>query len=184
MGRPESSKVSIRQETTEDHQKVFQLLEEAFKNEEFSDHREHYLVQRLRNDAKFIPELSMVAEIDNKLAGYILMTEAFIAGPEGSQKTLALAPIAVSIAFQKKGIGSKLMRYAHEKARELGYTSIVVIGHEDYYPKFGYQPAHIFGITFPFKVPEGNAFVMELEKDALLGVQGKVIYANTFLEAE
>lgn len=184
MERPEISKVSIRQETTEDHQKVFQLLEEAFKDQEFSDHSEHDLVQRLRSDVRFVPELSMVAEMNNKLAGYILLTEIFIAGPESSHKSLALAPLAVSTPFQRKGIGSELMLHAHEKARALGYTSIVVIGHEDYYPKFGYEPAHEFKITFPFKVPERNAFVLELEKDALLGVEGKVVYADAFLEAE
>ena len=184
MERPEVSKVSIRQEKTEDHPKVLQLLEEAFKDQEFSDHREHELVQRLRTDVNFVPELSIVAEMNNQLAGYILLTEIFIAGPEGSHKSLALAPVAVGSSFQKKGIGSKLIMHAHQRARDLGYTSIVVIGHENYYPKFGYQPAHEFKITFPFKVPERNAFVLELEKDALLGVQGKVIYADAFLEAE
>lgn len=184
MERPEISNVSIRQETPEDHQKVFQLLQEAFKDQEFSDQREPELVKRLRSDAGFVPALSMVAETGNTIAGYILLTEIAISGPEGTQTSLALAPIAVCTSFQKKGIGSKLMRHAHKKARELGYTSIVVIGHEDYYPKFGYQPAHGFGITFPFEVPARNAFVLELEKDALLGIKGKVVYADAFFEAE
>jgi predicted N-acetyltransferase YhbS len=184
MERPEISNVSIRQETPEDHQKVFQLLQEAFKDQEFSDQSEPELVKRLRSDTGFVPALSMVAETGNTIAGYILLTEISLRGPAGSLKSLALAPVAVRTVFQKKGIGSKLILHAHKKARELGYTSIVVIGHEDYYPRFGYQPAHLFGITFPFEVPVENAFVLELEKDALLGVQGKVIYADAFFEAE
>lgn len=184
MERPEIIKVSIRQETTEDQEKVFRLLEEAFKDQEFSDHKEHFLVERLRSDTKFVPALSLVAEMNDRLTGYILLTEIFIDGPEGPQKSLALAPLAVSPPFQKNGIGSKLVLYAHQKARELGYTSIVVIGHQDYYPKFGYQPAHEFGITFPFEIPQENAFVLELVNDALTGVHGQVIYADAFFEAE
>jgi predicted N-acetyltransferase YhbS len=178
----ERSKLLIREEKPDDYNKVFHLVERAFLDQAYSDHREHHLVKRLRDSSNFIPQLSIVAEIDGRLAGYILLTEIKIAGPAGQYVSLAMAPIAVYPDFQRQGIGSKLIIYAHKKAKELGYRSVVVIGHQDYYPKFGYQLAHKFGLTFPFKVPEINCFAIELVKGGLAGVQGEVVYAAAFFE--
>lgn len=68
-------------------------------------------------------------------------------------------------------------------SKELGYKSVVVIGHQDYYPKFGYQLASKFAIGFPFDVSQGNCFSIELVQDGLAGVQGEVVYDSAFFEA-
>ncbi len=65
----------IRQETKKDHRKVFNVIESAFKDAEFADHTEQFLVERLRKSDAFIPELSIVAEIDGKIVGHILLTK-------------------------------------------------------------------------------------------------------------
>ena len=70
----------IRQETVEDHEYVFQLIKESFSEEKFSDHKEQFLVQRLRNSGQFIPELSLVATINQKVVGYILFSAVKIKG--------------------------------------------------------------------------------------------------------
>lgn len=182
MGDSKDLNPLIRQENRDDHEEVFQLVEEAFAADPFGDHREQYLVDRLRKSSHFIAELSLVAVTDEKIIGYILLTQAGIEVDESIHPTLALAPIAVHPDYQNQGIGKRLINYAHAKAYVLGYESIVLIGHQDYYPKFGYQLAQKFGVRFPFKVPEANSFVLELKKGALQGIRGEVVYAREFFE--
>lgn len=172
----------IRQETSKDVTEVNALVKEAFKTEQHSDHKEHFLVDRLRKSSHFIPELSMVAVLREKIVGYILLTLAGIKMDEALHPTLALAPVAVHPDHQKTGIGAGLIKYAHLKALELGYESIVLIGHQDYYPKFGYRLAGKFGIMFPFDVPEINSFVLELKEGALKGIRGEIEYAKEFFQ--
>jgi predicted N-acetyltransferase YhbS len=83
--------------------------------------------------------------------------------------------------FQKQGIGGQLIEYAHNKAKELGYESIVLLGHKDYYPKFGYSQAAEFGIDLPFDVPKENSMVITLTKNGLDGVNGIVQYPKEFM---
>jgi len=155
-------KINFRTEHEADHENVFALVEAAFKNEAFSDHTEQFLVDRLRKSEAFIPELSIVAELDGEIVGHILLTKVNISNPIESFPSLALAPVSVHPDFQGKGIGSKLIWKSHEVAKELGYKSITVLGHEEYYPKFGYQRADKYGLIFPFDAPPENCMVVEL----------------------
>ncbi|MBE8712146.1 GNAT family N-acetyltransferase [Sphingobacterium hungaricum] len=133
--------MQIRQENPGDYKAVFALLEHAFRNEVHSDHKEQFLVEDLRKSAQFIPELSLVAELENKIVGYILLTKIKIKNTENEYTSLALAPVAVHPDYQNQGIGAELIRHAHQKAKELNFDSIILLGHQDYYPKFGYKPA-------------------------------------------
>jgi predicted N-acetyltransferase YhbS len=94
--------------------------------------------------------------------------------------SLALAPVSVLPEMQGKGVGTMLIEQAHQKARELGYKSIVLLGHEKYYPRFGYQQADTFGINLPFDVPKENCMAVELTKGGLDGVRGMVEYPKEF----
>lgn len=131
----------IRQENPQDYPSVFDLIQNAFKDEIHSDHQEQFLVERLRKAEAFIPELSLIAESHGKILGYILLTPFKIQNDKEEFSSLALAPVAVLPSHQKQGIGGNLIQFAHQKAKELNYTSIALLGHEDYYPKFGYQLA-------------------------------------------
>lgn len=173
-------KVEIRKEEKTDHQGVFELIEKAFENELYSDHREQFLVEKLRKASTFIPELSIVALYNGLLAGYILLTPIQIVNQKKSFSSLALAPVAVWPDYQNKGIGQMLILNAHQTAIETGFQSIVLLGHADYYPKFGYRPAHQFGIHLPFDVPLENCMAIELVKDGLKGVSGMVEYPIAF----
>jgi predicted N-acetyltransferase YhbS len=84
--------------------------------------------------------------------------------------------------YQKQGIGKQLIIKAHEKARELGYQSVVLLGHQDYYPRFGYERASKYAITLPFEVPDENCMIIELISRGLQGVQGKVEYPLEFFD--
>ncbi|UTN06519.1 N-acetyltransferase [Flavobacterium bizetiae] len=174
--------IKLRQETEQDHKSVFQVIQKAFENEEYSDHKEQFLVERLRKSNTFIPELSIVAEVDNKIVGHILLTKLEIENDINTYESLALAPVSVLPEFQGKGVGSKLILHSHEVAKELGYKSIILLGHEKYYPRFGYELTNKYGIEMPFDVPAENCMVAVLVKNGLSGVRGKVIYPDAFFE--
>lgn len=171
----------IRREEIHDHNEVFQLIADAFKDEKYTDHQEQFLVERLRKSPSFVPELSLVAELDQKIVGYILLTKIKIIGNESENTTsLALAPVAVLKAYQGRGIGGLLIRKAHEIAKELNFGSVILLGHATYYPKFGYEMTKNHGITLPFDVPEENCMLIELRENALENIQGMVEYPKEF----
>lgn len=174
--------VKLRQENENDYKSVFQLIEKAFEKEEYSDHKEQFLVERLRKSEAFIPELSIVAEVEKKIVGHILFTKLEIKNESQSFQSLALAPVSVLPEFQGKGIGSKLILYGHELAKELGYKSVILLGHQDYYPRFGYELCEKYNIKMPFDVPAENCMVISLTENGLSGISGNVVYPSTFFE--
>lgn len=147
-----------------------------------SDHKEQFLVERLRKSRTFVPELSIVAEVGEKIVGHILLTKIKIKHGQSEFDSLALAPVSVLPGYQGKGVGKRLIEQAHKEARRLGYKSIVLLGHEKYYPRFGYLQADKFGIELPFEAPKENCMAVELEKGGLNGVRGKVEYPKEFYE--
>lgn len=151
--------LQIRQERSEDYPAVYRLVKAAFAQAEHRDGTEQDLVERLRKGAAFVPELSLVAEQDGEIVGHILFTKAYL----GAARALGLAPLSVSPACQKQGIGMKLMSEGHRIARELGYEVSIVLGSEQYYPRVGYLPAVEFGIRAPFEVPDANFMALNLQ---------------------
>jgi len=175
-------KINIRQENSSDYKEVFDLIETAFKKLTISDHKEQYLVERLRNSDAFIPELSLVAAYENKIIGHILLTEIKIKNDREEISALALAPLSVLPKFQNRGIGAMLIENAHSIAEKLNYELIVLLGYEKYYPRFGYEQADKFGIKIPFDVPKENCMVKALTKNALDSINGTVVYPQEFNE--
>jgi len=175
-------KIIIRKEQEPDYENVFHLIEKAFKNMELSDHKEQFLVQGLRKSKSFIPELSIVALKEDIMVGHILLTKLKIKNEKREFESLTLAPVSVLPEFQNMGIGGKLIEQAHKIAKNLGYKSVVLLGHEKYYPKFGYLRADKFGIELPFEVPKENCMVIELTESGLKGVSGIVEYPKEFNE--
>ena len=174
--------IKIRTEAVADHPKVFSIIEQAFFTEELSDHKEQFLVERLRVSSSFISELSLVAEVDAQVVGHILLTKISICDGDIKYQSLALAPVSVLPEYQGHGVGSALIKAAHTKAIALGYGSVVILGHKDYYPRFGYKTASQFGISLPFDVPEEYVMAIELISNALDGVRGVVEYDPAFSE--
>ena len=169
----------IRQETEKDYPQVFKLVEEAFRDMEESDHREQFLVERLRHSPAFVPELSLVADEDGGVVGYGLMTRVSIRSGILDAESLALAPVAVRPDRQSMGIGSALIRELHARAARLGYKSAVVLGHEGFYPRFGYRKASDYGIAFPFEVPSECCMAVELVAGGLRDILSGSFYGMT-----
>lgn len=174
--------IIIRQEKEKDYKISETVVKRAFKNAELTDHNEHFLVFKLRQGDGFIPELSLVAEVDEEIVGHIMFTKLSIKNKKNIYGSLGLAPVSVLPEHQSKGVGSSLIRKGLEIAKEIGYKSVIVLGHDKYYPKFGFKPASIWGIRAPFEVPNESFMALELEARGLEGVTGDVVYSKEFLD--
>lgn len=167
--------MTIRAEQPADYDSVYQVVKNAFETAEHSDGNEQDLVNALRQSSAFIPELSLVSEIQGKIVGHILFTKLQI----GGHTALALAPLSVLPPYQRQGIGTSLIREGHKIARTLGYSYSVVLGSETYYPRIGYLPAETFGIRPCFEVPSKNFMAYKLRENAPI-ISGTVKYAKEF----
>lgn len=165
----------IRQETFHDHKEVYGLITEAFTTAEHADGNEQNLVVALRQGHAFIPELSLVAEVDKKLVGHILFTKATV----NHETVLVLAPLSVMPSYQKQGVGTALIVEGHKIAKNLGYPYSFVLGSETYYPRVGYLPAEQFGVEVPSGIPTENFMAMQLQEKANL-LCGALAYAEEF----
>ncbi|MBT2218066.1 N-acetyltransferase [Virgibacillus dakarensis] len=176
--------IIIKQEQVEDYKVTEEVVKCAFANAEHSDKNEHNLVSRIRNSNVFIPELSLVAmnKDNNKQVGHILLSKIKIMNDNQIVESLALAPVSVLPEYQNKGVGRCLILEALKEATELGYNSVVVLGHPEYYPKFGFKKASIWGIEAPFEVPDEAFMAIELRENALNKVSGVVEYPSVFFE--
>lgn len=174
--------IYIRKENVKDNNEIYSLVKKAFESAEHSNGDEQNLVNRLRNSENYIPELSLVALVDGIIVGHIMFTKIFITNEDRKYESLALAPLSVLPKYQSKGIGSRLINEGLKIAKDLGYNSVVVIGIEQYYPRFGFEEASNFGIKVPFEVPSENFMVIELVKNSLKDVHGTVVYAKEFFE--
>jgi predicted N-acetyltransferase YhbS len=171
----------IRKENPQDHTPVFELIQKAFENLEISEHNEGQLVEKLRKAPTFIPELSLVAELKGQVIGHILFTPIRIENETESFNSLVLAPVSVLPEFQKQGIGGQLILAGHQKAKELGFQSAILIGHPEYYPRFGYKKASNWGIKTQIPLPSDDVFMaIELTEGALAGVSGIVVFPPEF----
>ena len=170
--------IRIRQEVKEDYKRVYEINKMAFGQE-----NESKLIEKIRRGSCFVSELSLVAEKDNEIVGHILFSKIKIVA-DSEFESLALAPMAVIPELQKQGIGGKLIKKGIEKAIELGFDSIIVLGHKDYYPKFGFQKASKWGIQSPFEVPDEAFMAIELIEKALENKAGVVRYPQEFMESE
>ncbi|MFA5471249.1 MAG: N-acetyltransferase [Acholeplasmataceae bacterium] len=95
-----------------------------------------------------------------------------------------MAPVSVLPEYQNKGIGSKLILQGLKISKEMGFESIIVLGHDKYYPRFGFCPASKWGIKAPFNVPNESFMALELEDGSLERVTGTVVYSKDFLNKE
>jgi putative acetyltransferase len=125
--------------------------------------------------------LSLVAIDDGRVVGHIFFTPVTIEPPV-TRRMAGLAPMAVRPECQRSGIGSQLIRAGLEECRRHGYSAVVVLGHPEYYPRFGFVPAHTYGLTCEFPSPPEAFMAVELEAGALRGVRGLVRYMPQFAD--
>jgi putative acetyltransferase len=166
---------SIRPEIVADYAAISDVIRLAFGRED-----EAQLVKNLRQTPNFIPELSLVATEDGQIVGHILFSEATIETPDGLKVILILAPLAVHPDHQNQATGSHLVRHGLEACRSLGYGAVVVLGHADYYQRFGFSPAIEKGIKLPFQAPESAFMLIELSPRFVENLSGVVNFPPEF----
>jgi predicted N-acetyltransferase YhbS len=158
----------IRTEQPSDYQAVEPLIRRAFVESGLSDGSEAELVAQLRQDPKFIPELSIIATHEDLIIGHVLLTPMKIGS--NAKDFLALAPVSVLPEFQKRGVGKALIEEGHKRAKQLGFSGVVVVGHGPYYASLGYSTDLAKDMVFPFEVPSDSTLYLGLNgKPAPMG---------------
>ena len=137
----------IRTEEPRDYSTVYTLVKDAFATLEHSLGDEAERVNGNRSKEYFVPELALVAEVDEQIVGYIALHEMQIEYLDGTRDIqVEVAPLAVRPDCFKKGIGARLMEEGCKRAKALGYSAVFLCGHPSYYPRFGYVPTYQYHI--------------------------------------
>lgn len=170
--------LTIRPETPSDHSSVRTVNEHAFERTAEAD-----LVDVLRETAETY--LSLVADDEGEVVGHIFFSPVSVESISGDKATLfGLAPMAVLPTRQRQGIGAALVQKGLEASKALGCSAVVVLGHPDYYPRFGFKPAQVFRLQSEFDVPAEVFMAQELVSGALENVRGTVRYNSAFAAME
>lgn len=144
----------------------------------FNRDNEAHLVDCLRRSPDFIPELSLVAEMDSAIVGHILFTYATLTSME-PRRIITLAPLAVLPTHQRRGIGGALIEAGLAIVQQRAEPLVTVLGHPQYYTRFGFEPANQYGVKPPFEVPE-DAFMIWRSSFYTSPYQGIVMYPDCF----
>ena len=162
----------IRPEEDKDRAAVHALNTAAF-----GSPAEANLVDALRQEVR--PVIALVADDCHTVVGHIMFSPVVLPDNPGL-RIMGLAPMAVSPQHQRKGIGSALVRAGLERCKLIGFGAVVVLGHPEYYPRFGFSPASRFGIGCEYEAPDEAFMLIELEPGYLRGAFGKVKYHAAF----
>jgi putative acetyltransferase len=162
----------VRPEKPEDKEGIRKINSAAFET-----NAEANLVDALRESG--VPLTSLVAEEEGELIGHILFSPVSISLkgnllpplPPTSPPIAGLAPMAVLPELQNKGVGSRMVEEGLRHCKMSGYKAVVVLGHPEYYPRFGFVPSINYGIRSEYEVPPEVFMIKELEKSALKGGQ-------------
>jgi putative acetyltransferase len=142
----------------------------------FGQQDEADLVDNLRSAGAVL--VSLVAEVNTKIVGHILFSRMSVETADRSIPAVALAPVAVLPEHQRQRIGERLIREGLNMLREQGEHIVIVVGHPDYYPRFGFSTEKARFLESPF--PAEAFMAIELSPGALDGVHGKVVYPAAF----
>ncbi|MDQ7780247.1 MAG: N-acetyltransferase [Planctomycetota bacterium] len=149
----------------------------ALNTASFDTRAEADLVDALRVQAQ--PFVSLVAEDEGLVVGHIMFTPVSLSG-HPQLKIMGIGPMAVESSRQRKGIGSGLVRAGLEECRKLGFGAVVVLGHAEYYPRFGFVKSTEYGIDSEYKVRPEYFMALELQDGYLRGVSGTIKYNAVF----
>jgi len=151
----------------------------------FGQDLEANIVDALRSNGAAL--LSLVATLNGNVAGHIMYSPALVGGEGGGRRSCpevttgaALGPMAVLPEYQRQGIGSRLVEAGSQMLKEAGCPFIVVVGHADYYPRFGFRPARAQRIDCQWEVPDDVFMLLVLDQAKMRGVAGLARYRDEF----
>ena len=167
--------IEIRPETPDDIPAIREVNKRAF-----GAPAEAHLVDRLRAADKAV--VSLVAERDGRVVGHILFSPVSVTNAPPALRAVGLAPMSVLPEFQQMGIGSGLVRDGLSACQQAGYDIVVVLGHINYYPRFGFSRARDHGLENEYQAEDGF-MVLELKEGVLQTIGGLVRFAPEFRES-
>lgn len=147
----------------------------------FDQNQEADLVDKLRQNCDDL--MSLVAIIQNQIVGHILFSLAKIESEDKTIRGMALAPMAVLPEYQRQGIGSELIRTGIARLKSKGCPFIIVLGHAEYYPRFGFKPASRYGIRSEWDAPDDAFMILVLNESEIQDITGVARYQPEFAEA-
>jgi putative acetyltransferase len=155
--------------------------------EAFDSDKEADLTRDLLADPTAKPFLSLMAFVAGDPVGHILFTAAHLLGSSRKVEVSFLAPLAVVPKFQRRGIGGSLVNKGLEVLSKSGVDLVFVVGHPEYYPRYGFTPAGKLGFETPYPIPVEQAdawMVRALRPDAICSVSGKVVCCDALNKPE
>lgn len=164
--------IEIRGAKEADHSETENITREAFWDVYKPGCDEHLVLRQLRRSAIFVPELDLVACEDGKIVGNIVYSKAVVLNGGVGSEVLCMGPICALPAYQRKGIGSMLLRATIAKAKALGYKAVVIFGDPAFYHRFGFVNAKQYGIKPPMGDNCEEFMALELFPGALAGISG------------
>ncbi len=161
--------IEIRNELATDVPAIRNVNQQAFGQDQ-----EGRIVDAIRSNGAAL--LSLVAVVDGQVVGHIMYSPASIDDITGA----ALGPMSVLPEYQRQGIGCQLVETGNEKLKASGCPFIVVVGHADFYPRFGFQPASHYGIQCEWPVPDNVFMALVLDPVIMEGISGLAKYRHEF----
>lgn len=162
--------IEIRAERPDDVAAIRDVNERAFGQDQ-----EGKIIDALR--AKGAALLSLVATLNGRVVGHIMYSPITVGGEVTGA---ALGPMAVLPEHQRRGIGSKLIEAGNKKLEDASCPFVIVLGHADYYPRFGFRPAGALGIKCEWDVPADAFMLLILDQARMQGVSGLAKYQDEF----
>ncbi|NIO00709.1 MAG: GNAT family N-acetyltransferase [Candidatus Latescibacteria bacterium] len=167
--------IVIREEHAQDTKAIREVNVRAFGQSTEAD-----IVDKLRKNCNDL--LSLVAVINDRIVGHILFSEARIECENRTVQGMALAPMAVLPEHQRQGIGSELIKVGIDKLSNSNCPFVIVLGHPEYYPRFGFEPASRHGIRCEWEVSDDTFMVLIIDKSEMKGISGVAKYRPEFVE--
>jgi putative acetyltransferase len=168
--------IAIRREQPQDVKAIREVNLLAFGQPQEAD-----VVDKLRQNCPDL--LSLVALVDDRVVGHILFSPATIQGREGTLHGMGLAPMSVLPEYQRQGIGSELVRTGIAELKNGRCPFVIVLGHAEYYPRFGFERASAHGISSEWDVPDEAFMILVLDEPEMRGISGMARYQPEFAEA-
>ena len=171
--------IIIRNEKSSDYRKTEEITREAFWNLYFPGCNEHLIVHNLRDSKDFIPELTFVIEKDDEIVGSIFYSHSKVVKKNGEEfKTISFGPVCILPKYHRQGLGRQLITHSIEKAKELGFSAILIGGYPHHYKPYGFEGSKKYNVS----MADGNFYtgimMLPLFDGALNGVSGIACFSE------